>query len=470
MEPLRSHGRRRPQCLGTLAPPAPRPPRRSQPRSLFDISLLEAIRQSPNSLNARPHFEAAARPFRSRGRASPANLGLASAIPARAPEILDQLRQRLEPSPALQAGLEPSPYELRSSSPSRAFHSPAYAEERWTDTMPLLFLFYLVLLPSLGQSRLFGVPPPPPARRRAGLLILLAAWKLGGIYEPERRRQLHPFLRPQGTALVSFTGLAALLGALAFCAMQNLPLSPESLLLLTPILLGFTPLTLGLGHPVPSGAEPPPPRLVEPPPPGAPGLRELRFSWTFESVPYQTTLPIRLAEYEAARNRPRVLDHTVWAREYVAEGILPEIRHLAATLARLGPGFGSYAEVCFVLAFVQQIITYEKDEGEYPKYPLETLTEAAGDCEDFAILAAALLHAMDYQTALPLSPATALGIAGATGVPGIHATHDGLDYYYCEMTGTHWLIGELPRIPTSTDAGLTVPYLPRRVVQAGEEA
>lgn len=341
--------------------------------------------------------------------------------------------------------------------------------------MPLLFLFlYLVLLPlAWPVARLFGVPlTAAPLAVALALLILLAAWKLGGIYEPERRRQLHPFLRPQGTALVSFTGLAALLGALAFCAMQNLPLSPESLLLLTPILLGFIPLTLGLGHPVPSGDEPPPTRLVEPPLPGAPGLRELRFSWTFESVPYQTTLPIRLAEYEAARNRPRVLDHTVWAREYVAEGILPEIRHLAATLARLGPGFGSYAEVCFVLAFVQQIITYEKDEGEYPKYPLETLTEAAGDCEDFAILAAALLHAMDYQTALLFVPGhCALGIAGATGVPGIHATHDGLDYYYCEMTGTHWLIGELP--PEYQPAQMQVspvPYLPRRVVQAGEEA
>lgn len=335
--------------------------------------------------------------------------------------------------------------------------------------MPLLFLFlYLVLLPiAWPAARVLGAPlAAAPLATFLALLLLLAAWKLGGIYEPERRRQLHPFLRPQGTGLVSFVGLAALLSALAYCGTESLPLSAESLLLLTPVILGFIPLTLGLGHPAPVDPEPPSTRLVEPPLPGTPGLRDLRFSWTFESVPYQTIVPIRLAEYEAARNRPRILDHTVWAREYVAEGLLPEVRQLAATLARLGPGFGTYAEVSFVLAFVQQVITYQHDEGEYPKYPIETLTEAAGDCEDFAILAASLLHAMDYQTALLFVPGhCALGIAGATGVPGIHSTHDGLDYYYCEMTATNWIIGELPPEYQPGQIQVSpVPHLPRRVV------
>jgi hypothetical protein len=50
---------------------------------------------------------------------------------------------------------------------------------------------------------------------------------------------------------------------------------------------------------------------------------------------------------------------------------------------------------------VSQLTTYSPDLGEDPRWPLETLVEGGGDCEDFAILLASMLktsqHTKDWQ-------------------------------------------------------------------------
>ncbi len=48
------------------------------------------------------------------------------------------------------------------------------------------------------------------------------------------------------------------------------------------------------------------------------------------------------------------------------------------------------------LAFVQATITYALDPGlfEYPRYPVETLVDLVGDCEDTAILYASLVRTL----------------------------------------------------------------------------
>ncbi len=45
---------------------------------------------------------------------------------------------------------------------------------------------------------------------------------------------------------------------------------------------------------------------------------------------------------------------------------------------------------------VTQLTVYSADIGEIPRWPVETLTEAGGDCEDLAILFASLLKAAPY--------------------------------------------------------------------------
>ena len=64
--------------------------------------------------------------------------------------------------------------------------------------------------------------------------------------------------------------------------------------------------------------------------------------------------------------------------------------------------YNSYDQVSFVLAFVQSL-PYTSDNvttghDEYPRFPIETLVDDGGDCEDTSILFATLTLIMDYGT------------------------------------------------------------------------
>jgi|GEM_PF-621022 PKD repeat protein len=51
------------------------------------------------------------------------------------------------------------------------------------------------------------------------------------------------------------------------------------------------------------------------------------------------------------------------------------------------------------LAFVQKTVTYQPDPAgsEYPRYPVETLVDGVGDCEDSAILYASIVRTFGYS-------------------------------------------------------------------------
>jgi len=169
-----------------------------------------------------------------------------------------------------------------------------------------------------------------------------------------------------------------------------------------------------------------------------------RFEWEYGKEKQLLELVIRRSLYEALIGRERIRDKKRWAEDYVVDGVAGEIRELAHKLFNMGMSFGA-DEVRFALAFVQGAVRYEREETEYPRYPVETLAEGVGDCEDFAILAAAVLKCMGYDVALLFVPNhCALGVAGVEGLPGVYASYEGRRYYYCEMTGKGWEIGQTP--------------------------
>ena len=55
-----------------------------------------------------------------------------------------------------------------------------------------------------------------------------------------------------------------------------------------------------------------------------------------------------------------------------------------------------------IFNLVTQLTVYSEDIGEVPRWPVETLTEAGGDCEDLAILFASLIKAAPYPYDLEL--------------------------------------------------------------------
>ena len=100
-----------------------------------------------------------------------------------------------------------------------------------------------------------------------------------------------------------------------------------------------------------------------------------------------------------------------------------------------------------LLDFVHQQMydaTIEKEE-EYIRYPLETLVERNGDCEDLAILGAALMKSVNLDVALvyfiPRSgdKETHMALAVTGNFSGSYFNVDGKKYFYTEATGTFWL-------------------------------
>ena len=104
----------------------------------------------------------------------------------------------------------------------------------------------------------------------------------------------------------------------------------------------------------------------------------------------------------------------------------------------------------FVLAFVQSLpytsddVTTEADE--YPRYPLETLYEDGGDCEDTSILFSSILRVINIDNCLAVirNPGHMMvGVWGHDDYQGSSWSHDGKKYYCCETTGEGFRIGDL---------------------------
>lgn len=213
----------------------------------------------------------------------------------------------------------------------------------------------------------------------------------------------------------------------------------------------------------PEDALPPPDDRIE---------REVgwRFRPSLEAVggaetEHSMSLVLSRSRYEAARARPRFPRPAAsgWGStsRYVLEGLVPEVRRCARELSRGATDLGlPYLDtVAFVLAFLREAFPYATDEAthgvpEYPSFPIETLVEGRGDCEDHAILCAALLLAMGFDVVLFHldldGPADhlAVGVA-ADAQPALDARrwleHDGRRYYYAEATPEGaWRLGEIP--------------------------
>lgn len=175
----------------------------------------------------------------------------------------------------------------------------------------------------------------------------------------------------------------------------------------------------------------------------------LQFSWEYHNQLYEILLPIRRSVYEEYKQKERNLSVSEWAKCYVTDGICAEIRELSYRLIKYTKDSDHDEEVDFILSFIQSVIEYTPDlnsQGElieYPKYPIETLVEKKGDCEDFSFLGGAILKSMGYKVALLELPRhIALGICGVA--KGFYVEKDGERFYYREMTASGWSTGEVP--------------------------
>ncbi len=98
----------------------------------------------------------------------------------------------------------------------------------------------------------------------------------------------------------------------------------------------------------------------------------------------------------------------------------------------------------FITSFVQDL-NYIEDatECDYPRYPIELLKDAKGDCEDKAILTASILDSLGYNVSLLKIPNhVAVGVRLSKSATAFDYYID--QYYFLETTSTGWVLGKVP--------------------------
>lgn len=180
------------------------------------------------------------------------------------------------------------------------------------------------------------------------------------------------------------------------------------------------------------------------------GSIERRFEQEVNGRQTVLTTTVPEALYEYYKSRKRTLD---WGG-YVSDGYDdPYIDSLVSDLREFGnrQGYSDRQLVNHAVAVVQQM-EYTQDKAatgynEYPKYPIETLVDRGGDCEDSCILLAQLLQKLGYGTVLLVlrdAQHMALGVAGDDSLEGAYYEYKGQRYYYLETTAGGWTVGEVP--------------------------
>lgn len=182
------------------------------------------------------------------------------------------------------------------------------------------------------------------------------------------------------------------------------------------------------------------------------------YEWNYRGKVWKWDLAIPQSLYVEYLERPR----PVLGASYVDMAKDPKddpyIDEMIQQINIAAMGFTEFEKVNFVIAFVQSL-TYTVDiettpYDEYPRYPVETLFDRGGDCEDTSILVAALLDRMGYDVALLLLKNAKHMAVGVSIAPtyGLYYEYDGKKYYYLETTGEGWQIGQIPPDITDTRA------------------
>ncbi|MDR0372049.1 MAG: zinc ribbon domain-containing protein [Nitrososphaerota archaeon] len=183
---------------------------------------------------------------------------------------------------------------------------------------------------------------------------------------------------------------------------------------------------------------------------------ERSFEWDYDGQHWTWNLSIPVALYDAycavpnsirTKDGPAGYGYLTTTRDYYIRLLAQKLDDTATQM-----GYDDYAKASFVLAFAQSI-PYTSDlettgYDEYPRFPIETLVDYGGDCEDTVILFASLTLIMGYSVVYINPPNHyAAGILGDNwrGAGVTYPKDSNQTYYYCETTGTNFKIGQLPQ-------------------------
>ncbi|MFC1901363.1 hypothetical protein ACFLX3_00320 [Chloroflexota bacterium] len=175
----------------------------------------------------------------------------------------------------------------------------------------------------------------------------------------------------------------------------------------------------------------------------------VQYNWEYKGEwSWEVRIPQDLYEYYKKLPRLPTNNYSVYATHPLDDRYIDTLGDKIKNAAK-EKGFNTYETVEFAACFVQSL-PYTLDSvttpfDEYPRYPIETLVERGGDCEDTSILLASLITELGYGAILIMLPDhCGVGVKGKDSIPGVFWEYDGDKYYYIESTGSGWGIGDLP--------------------------
>lgn len=177
---------------------------------------------------------------------------------------------------------------------------------------------------------------------------------------------------------------------------------------------------------------------------------ERLYEWDYNGYTFSTLLSLSKEKFDYYRglghsNLNLVKYATDSYNRKVAAEIAGGIKQQGASL-----GFTNYEIMMMATSFVQELpyVTDKESLGEleYVRYPIETLIDGAGDCEDKSILLAAVLRELGCEVVLLEFPNhAAVGVeANRDDAYGSYASYGGKKYFYLESTVPGWELGEIP--------------------------
>lgn len=165
------------------------------------------------------------------------------------------------------------------------------------------------------------------------------------------------------------------------------------------------------------------------------------FTWQHEAKIWSVQLKLSQTAYNYYKTQSKNLPYERYAEDY------PQFRYFKYLCVQLDKeaqkmGYDGIDLVNFITSFVQNGIPYKSDIGEYKKYPIETLMENGGDCEDKSALLCALLNTFGFDACMVLLPGHMVVGISCTNCDGYY-NYAGKKFSFIESTAGGWKIGQV---------------------------
>lgn len=201
------------------------------------------------------------------------------------------------------------------------------------------------------------------------------------------------------------------------------------------------------------------------------GSNAALFTWVYKGQALSLDYTFDAADYRYYKSQSKFVQNIPsFAEEHVGHTYLAAFAEALRQKAQQHQWLG-VDERNMVIRFVQEVIPYKNDPYnrgyDYPRYPIETLYEQRGDCEDKSCLMVALLKTLGHDAVLlEFSNHMAVGVEDSKSSDYIY---NGKNYVFVETTSVFepgvnsgYSKGKVKEVNQTAYAGLQPPVKSRQ--------